>query len=120
MINAVQQEVPGSDQTPFGISVGKYFVAVYLLVGDQLMEFALLELHLLFEKVVVEVGYLAAVEAAVLPVAGAFLMIVCGLYEKIVLLLVLIVICLEGCVTNDRFSSLIFFVVKIGHDANFS
>ena len=61
MVNAVQQEVPKTHETSLPIPIGVDFVGVDLLVCNQLKKFASLELHLLLEKILVNISLLAPV-----------------------------------------------------------
>lgn len=87
MVNAVQQKVPKTHEASLPIPIGVDFVGVDLLVCYKLEELATLELHLLFEKILINVSLLAPVQAKVLLVACLFFYLV-RVTEKVFFLLV--------------------------------
>ena len=87
MVDTVQQEVPKTHEASLPIPIGVDFVGVDLLVCNQLEKFASLELHLLFEKVLINVSLLAPVQASVLPVVCLFFDLV-RVTEKVFFILI--------------------------------
>ena len=69
MINAIQKEVPEAHEASFEVPIGKNLVGVYLLIRDNLMELALLKLHLFFEIIIVQIRNMASINARILPIS---------------------------------------------------
>ena len=65
MIYAIDDEVPKPNDPSAGVSIREDAVRVYLLVSDDLIQLATLELHLLFEAIVFVESRLSPVD--VLP-----------------------------------------------------
>ena len=91
MINAIERKVPESHQPPLKIPISEDFIGVDLLIRDELVQLALLEFHLLFEIIFIDVCHLAPVETGVLALARTLLGLV-RVAKEVIFLLVDVVV----------------------------